>query len=150
MQVFWISHTFKSANGSFKRRRLEAKSGTLNFQPIYRTFCSTQTISRVKSHSFPMPRTSQNCKLLIAPDFINNISFLIDTGSSYSLIRTSKRESKTSPDPTALYSATSNVIQTFGKQTLKINFNSSVDYTVEYFRKNDINFSITRLDFELL
>ena len=53
-----------------------------------------------------MPRTTRNCKLLIAYDFINNISFLIDTGSSYSLISTSKRERKINPDPTVLYSAT--------------------------------------------
>ena len=67
-----------------------------------------------------MPRTTRNCKLLIAYDFINNISFLIDTGSSYSLISTSKLERKINPDPTVLYSATSNIIQTYGKQTLKL------------------------------
>ena len=38
----------------------------------------------------------------MAYDCINNISFLIDTGSSYSLIGASKRERKTSPDPTVL------------------------------------------------
>ena len=62
-----------------------------------------------------MPQTTQNCKLLIAYNFINNISFLIDTGSSYLLISASKREHKTNLDPTVLYSATSNVIQTYGK-----------------------------------
>ena len=93
-----------------------------------------------------MPRTTRNCKLLIAYDFINNISFLIDTGSSYSLISTSKRERKINPDPTVLHSATSNIIQTYGKQTLKINFNSSVDYTWDFI-KTDLNFSIIGLDF---
>ena len=58
-----------------------------------------------------MSRTTQNCKLLIAYDFINNISFLIDTGLSYSLISTSKHERKINPDPTVLYSATSNIVQ---------------------------------------
>ena len=93
-----------------------------------------------------MPRTIRNCKLLIAYDFINNISFLIETGSSYSLISTSKRERKINPDPTVLYSATSNIIQTYAKQTLKINFNSSVDYTWDFI-KTDLNFSIIGLDF---
>ena len=93
------------------------KSTALAFQPNYPTFCSQQRISCLNSHSFPMPRTTKNCKLLIAYDFINNIIFLVDTGSSYSLISTSKRECKISPDPTVLYSATSNVIQAYGKQT---------------------------------
>ena len=93
-----------------------------------------------------MPRTTRNCKLLIAYDFINNISFLIDTGSSYSLISTSKHERKINSGPTVLYSATSNIIQTYGKQTLKINFNSSVDYTWDFI-KTDLNFSIIGLDF---
>ena len=57
---------------------------------------------------------------------VNNISFLIDTSSSYSLISASKRECKIGPDLTVLYSATFNVIQMYGKQILKINFNSSV------------------------
>ena len=105
-----------------------------------------QGISYFNSHSFPMPRTTKNCKLLIAYDFVNNISFLIETGSSYSLISASKRERKVSPDPTVLYSATSNVIQTYGKQTLKINFNSSIDYTWDFI-KTDLNFSIIGLDF---
>ena len=82
---------------------------------------------------------TQNYKLLIAYDFINDISFLIDIGLSYSLISASKRELKTIPDPTVLYSATSNVIQTYGEQTLKINFNSSVDYTWDFI-KADLNF----------
>ena len=51
---------------------------------------------------------------------------------------------KTSPDSTVLYSAPSNVIQTFGKQTLKIN--SSLNYTWDFI-KTDINFSIIGLDF---
>ena len=57
-----------------------------------------------------------------------------------------KRERKTSPDPTVLYSATSNVIQTYGKQTLKINLNSCVDYTWDFI-KTDLTFSIIGLDF---
>ena len=72
--------------------------------------------------------------------------FLFHTGSSYSLISTSKRERKINPDPIVLYFATSNVIQTYGKQTLKINFNSSVDYTWGFI-KTDLNFSIIGLDF---
>ena len=75
--------------------------------------------------------------------------FLIDTGSSYSLISASKRERKTSPNPTVLYSAKpfySNVIQTYGKQILKINFNSSFDYTWDFI-KTDLNFLIIGLDF---
>ena len=92
-----------------------------------------------------MPQNTRNCKLLIAYDFINNISFLIDTGSSYSLISTSKRKRKINPNPTVLYSATSNVIQTYGKQTLKINSNFSVDYTWDFI-KTDLNFSIIGLD----
>ena len=79
-----------------------------------------------------MPQTTRNCKLLVAYDFINNIYFLIDSGSSYSLISTSKRERKINPKLTVLYSATSKVIQTYGKQTLKINFNSSVDDTWDF------------------
>ena len=97
--------------GSWKQ-----KSDALAFQPNYPTFCSTWRISCVKSHSFPMLRPTQNCKLLIAYNFIKNIFFLIDTDSSYSLISASKRERKISPDPTVLYSATSNVIQKYGKQ----------------------------------
>ena len=93
-----------------------------------------------------MPRTTKNCKLLIAYDCINNIFFLIDTGSSYSLISTSKRERKINPDPTVLYSVTSNVIQMYGKQSLKINLNSPVDYTWDFI-KTDLNFSIIGLDF---
>ena len=60
------------------------------------------------------------------------------------LISASKRERKISTDPTVLYSLTSNVIQTYGKQTLKIHFNSSVDWD---FIKTDLNFSIIGLDF---
>ena len=86
-----------------------------------------------------MPRTTRNCKLLIAYDFIKNISFLIDTGSSYLFISTFKCKHKINSDPTVLYSATSNVIQTYGKQTLKINFNSSVDYTWDFI-KTDLIF----------
>ena len=53
----------------------------------------------------------------------------------------------TSPDPTVLYSVTSNVIETYGKQTLKIiNFNSFVNYTWDFI-KTDLNFSIIGLDF---
>ena len=100
----------------------------------------------LKLDPFHMPRTTRNCKLLIAYDFINNISFLIDSGSSYSLIGTSIRERKINPDPTVLYSATSNVIQTYGKHTLKINFNSSVNYIWDFI-KTDLNFSIIGLDF---
>ena len=81
-----------------------------------------------------MPRTTKSCQLLIAHDFIKNISFLIDIGSSYSLISAFKRKRKISPDSTVLYSVTSNVIQTYGKQTLKINFNSSVDYTWDFIK----------------
>ena len=120
---------FESANGSFKRRRLETKSAALAFQPNYPIFCSKQPISCLNLHSFPMPRTTQNRKLLITYNFINNISFLIGTCSSYSLINASKPKGKITLDPTVLYSATSYVIQTYGKQTLKINFNSSIDYT---------------------
>ena len=93
-----------------------------------------------------MPQTTQNCKLLIVYDFINDIFFLIYTSSSYSLVSASKRERKTSPDPTVLYSATSYAIQTYGKQTLKINFNSSIGYTWDFI-KTDLNFSIIELDF---
>ena len=67
--------------------------------------------------------------------------FLIDTGSSYSLISASKRERKTGPDPTVLYSATSNAIQTYCKQTLKINFHSFVEYTWDFIKTN-LNFLI--------
>ena len=46
-------------------------------------------------------------------------------------------------DPTVLYSATSNIIQMYDKQTLKINFNSSVDYTWDFI-KTDLNFVFTK------
>ena len=62
------------------------------------------------------------------------------------MISVFKRERETSLNPTVLYSTTSNVIQMYDKQTLKINFNSSVDYTGD-FVKTDLNFSIIGLDF---
>ena len=62
------------------------------------------------------------------------------------MISASKCECKTSADLTVLYSATSNVIQTYGKQTLKSNFNSSPVYTWDFI-KSDLNFSIIGLDF---
>ena len=90
-----------------------------------------------------MQQTTQNCKLLIAYDFVDN-NFFFDTGSSYSFISASKQKCKTSPNPIVLYSATSNIIQTNGKQALKIDFNLTVDYTW-YFIKTDLNFSIIEL-----
>ena len=100
----------------------------------------------INSHFLPNSKNNSDCRLLIAYDVINNISFLIDTGSSYSLISASKCDRKKEADSTVLYSATSNVIQTFGTKTLKVNFDTVVDYEWS-FVKTDLNFSIIGLDF---
>ena len=64
-----------TANNSKNNLALNFNFKLMPFGP---TFCSAQRISRVKSHLFfSMPRTTQNCKLLMACDFVGDISFFL-------------------------------------------------------------------------
>ena len=88
----------------------------------------------------------RGCKLLRAFDCNNRISFLIDTGSSISIIPASSRERSRGPDCKVLYSATSKEIRAYGEQVLDVNFGAEKNYPW-CFTKTNLNFCIIGIDF---
>ena len=92
------------------------------------------------------PSLRKLTRLLQAYDCCNKINFLIDTGSTISIIQANSREKSRQPDEKVLYSTTSNEIHTFGDKNLNVKFNASGEYPRK-FTVTNLNFSVIGIDF---